>query len=97
MTHFLQQIGKEPRLMISIGKAYDPPSAASPKADNSNFLSMPTTGLQHYISKPSKAIVLTDAVLPVEHGKKILIMSSTAQATDGQQHTKQQKLNSSTT
>jgi hypothetical protein len=58
---------------------------------------MPTTGLQHYISEPPKTIVLTDAVLPVEHGKKMLIMSSTAQVTNGQQHAKQQKLNSLTT
>jgi hypothetical protein len=83
--------------MILIGKVYDPPSAASPKAGNSNFLSMPTTGLQHYMSKPPKTTVLTNAVLPAEHGKKILITSSTAQATDKQQHVKQQKFNSSTT
>jgi hypothetical protein len=97
MTPFLQPIGKEPHLMILIRKVYDPPSAASPKADNSNFLSMPTTGLQHYISKPPKTIYLINAVLPVEHGEKISITSSAAQATDKQQHAKQQKLNSLTT
>jgi hypothetical protein len=58
---------------------------------------MPTTGLQHYISEPPKTIVLTDTVLPAEHGEKILITSSAAQATNEQQHTKQQKLNSSST
>jgi hypothetical protein len=83
--------------MILIGKVYDPPSSTSPKADKSNFLSMPTTGLQHSISKPPKTIVLTNAVLPVEHGEKISITSSAAQATNEQQHTEQQKLNSSTT
>jgi hypothetical protein len=83
--------------MILTGKVYDPPLAASPKANNSNFLSMPTTGLQHCTSKPPKITVSTDAVLPVEHGREISTTSYTAQVTNAQWHETKQKLKSSIT
>jgi hypothetical protein len=93
-TPSLHLIGKEPRLTILTWKAYDPPLATSPKANNSNFLSTPTTGLQHCASEPPKITVSTDAVLPVGHGGKISTMSYTAQVTDAQWHETKQKLNS---
>jgi hypothetical protein len=69
----------------------------SPKGNNSNFLSTPTTGLQHCTSEPPKTTVSTDAVLPAEHGGKILTMSYAAQMTDKQWHETRKKLNSSIT
>jgi hypothetical protein len=62
MTPSLHLIGKEPHLMELTGKAYNPPLAASPKANNPIFLCTPTTGLQHYTSKPPKITVSTNAV-----------------------------------
>jgi hypothetical protein len=78
-------------LTILNGKAYDPPLATSPKADNSNFLSTPTTQLQHCTSELPKTTVLTDAALPVEHGGKISTMSYAAQVTNAQSSMRQSK------
>jgi hypothetical protein len=69
-------------LKILIGKACDLPLAASPRADNFSFPSMPTTGPQHYINEPPKTTALTGAVLPAVHGGRILITSYAAQATN---------------
>jgi hypothetical protein len=89
--------GMQLLLKTLIGKPCDLPLAASPRADNFNFLSMPTTGPRHYISEPPKTTALTNAALPAALGGKILITSYAAQVTDEYQHEIKQKLNSLTT
>jgi hypothetical protein len=79
---FLEQDWDATTLKISIGKVCDLPLAASPRANNFNFPSTPTTGPRQYISEPPKTTASTSVVLPVAHSGKIVITSYVAQVTD---------------
>jgi hypothetical protein len=67
--------------MTSTGRVFGHPSNINLSADVSRFQNLPITGLQPYINKPPKTTASINNASNVELGKKILTMSSDAQAT----------------
>jgi hypothetical protein len=69
-----------PHLTTSTGRVFGRPSNVNLSADVSRFQNLPITGLR-YINEPPKTTASIDDASNVELGKKILTMSSNAQAT----------------
>jgi hypothetical protein len=97
MIHSSPTTGLMTHLTTLTGRVSGHPSNVNLTANVSRFQNLPITGLQPYINEPPKTTALIDDASNVELGKKILTMSSNAQATYVMQPELQPRPNFSTT